>query len=107
MDISPENGWMLSLVFLSISYLPALLGGPGPKRLFDFSWISSTGKLLSMCIMILFLMITALPCFYDKGAMLKSARRRVIGYLNYHTITDNSKKCTVYSTIKFYPTGKP
>jgi len=32
----------------------------------------------------------------SKGAMLKSARRRVIGYLNYYAITDNSKKCTVY-----------
>lgn len=32
----------------------------------------------------------------SKGSMLKSARRRVIGYLNYYAITDNSEKCTAY-----------
>lgn len=31
-----------------------------------------------------------------KGEMLRSARRRVVGYLNYYAITDNSEKCTAY-----------
>lgn len=65
MDFSLKNGWILSLVFLSISYLPVVLGGPGSKRLFNFSWINKTGKMLSGYIMILFLVITALPCFYE------------------------------------------
>ena len=28
--------------------------------------------------------------------MLRSARRRVVGYLNYYAITDNSKRCNFY-----------
>ena len=31
-----------------------------------------------------------------KGSMLRSARRRIIGYLNYYAITDNSEKCSAY-----------
>jgi len=31
-----------------------------------------------------------------KGAMLRSAKRRIVGYLNYYAITDNSKKCSAY-----------
>jgi group II intron reverse transcriptase/maturase len=32
----------------------------------------------------------------SKGAMLRSARRRVVGHLNYYAITDNSDKCCCY-----------
>lgn len=32
----------------------------------------------------------------SKREMLESARRRVVGYLNYYAITDNSEKCTAY-----------
>jgi hypothetical protein len=31
-----------------------------------------------------------------KGAMLRSARYRVQGYLNYYAITDNSDRCNYY-----------
>ena len=35
-------------------------------------------------------------CVMRKGQMLRSARRRVVGYLNYYAITDNSKRCNFY-----------
>ena len=35
-------------------------------------------------------------CVMTKGQMLRSARRRVVGYLNYYAITDNSEKCIAY-----------
>ncbi len=31
-----------------------------------------------------------------KGAMLRGAKSRVVGHLNYYAITDNSKRCTSY-----------
>ncbi len=31
-----------------------------------------------------------------KGAMLRKAKIRVAGYLNYYAITDNSEKCSTY-----------
>ncbi len=31
-----------------------------------------------------------------KGEMLRKARARVVGYLNYYAITDNSKRCSYY-----------
>jgi hypothetical protein len=31
-----------------------------------------------------------------KGEMLRAARRRIIGHLNYYAITDNSKRCSYY-----------
>lgn len=34
--------------------------------------------------------------YMRKGAMLRSARRRVQGYLNYYAITDNSDRCSYY-----------
>ena len=35
-------------------------------------------------------------CVMRKGEMLRVARRRVIGHLNYYAITDNSKRCSYY-----------
>ena len=35
-------------------------------------------------------------CVMTKGQMLRSARRKVVGYLNYYAITDNSEKCIAY-----------
>ena len=31
-----------------------------------------------------------------KGEMLRQARRRVIGHLNYYAVTDNLERCTYY-----------
>jgi len=35
-------------------------------------------------------------CVMRKGEMLRIARRRVIGHLNYYAITDNSERCSYY-----------
>jgi len=35
-------------------------------------------------------------CVMRKGEMLRVARRRVIGHLNYYAITDNSERCSYY-----------
>ncbi len=35
-------------------------------------------------------------CVMRKGEMLRSARRKVIGHLNYYAITDNSERCSYY-----------
>ena len=35
-------------------------------------------------------------CVMHKGEMLRIARRRVIGHLNYYAITDNSERCSYY-----------
>ena len=32
----------------------------------------------------------------SKGEMLRQAKRRVVGYLNYYAITDNGHRCTSY-----------
>ena len=35
-------------------------------------------------------------CVMCKGEMLRAARRRIIGHLNYYAITDNSQRCSYY-----------
>ena len=35
-------------------------------------------------------------CVMRKGEMLRAARRRIIGHLNYYAITDNSERCSYY-----------
>lgn len=35
-------------------------------------------------------------CVLKKGEMLRRAKSRVVGHLNYYAITDNSEKCTSY-----------
>ena len=35
-------------------------------------------------------------CILTKGEMLRRAKSRVVGHLNYYAITDNSKRCTSY-----------
>ena len=35
-------------------------------------------------------------CVLKKGEMLRQARTRVIGHLNYYAITDNSARCSYY-----------
>ena len=60
---SIENGWILSLMFLLISYVPMIFGGNGAKRLVNFSWMNKRGKMLSFIVLILFLLIVILPIF--------------------------------------------
>ena len=63
LHFSIENGWILSLIFLLISYVPMIFGGKGAKRLVNFSWMNKRGKVLSFIILILFLLIVILPIF--------------------------------------------
>lgn len=62
-NFSIENGWILSLIFLLISYVPMIFGGKGAKRLVNFSWMNKRGKVLSFIILMLFLLIVILPIF--------------------------------------------
>ena len=64
-NFSIENGWILSLIFLLISYVPMIFGGKGAKRLVDFSWMNRKGKQLSILIMVLFLFMLVVPIFID------------------------------------------
>lgn len=64
LDFTIKDGWVLSLIFLLISYLPMFLGGKGAKRLVNFSWMNKRGKRLSFIIMILFIVLVAMPVFF-------------------------------------------
>jgi RNA-directed DNA polymerase len=35
-------------------------------------------------------------CYLTKGEMLRDARRRIMGHLNYYAVTDNSDQCNTY-----------
>lgn len=95
-NFSIENGWILSLIFLLISYVPMIFGGKGAKRLVDFSWMNRKGKQLSILIMVLFIFILVAPVFLeitDKPVLLIlgfvfftiGCIFILISYLNYFT----------------------
>ncbi|MBI9069254.1 MAG: isoprenylcysteine carboxylmethyltransferase family protein [Salinivirgaceae bacterium] len=65
LDFTIKNAWILSLIFLVVSYLPILFGGKGAKRLVDFSWMNKQGKRLSILIMILFIFMVVSPVFME------------------------------------------
>jgi RNA-directed DNA polymerase len=41
-------------------------------------------------------MVKTLKESASTGEMLRAARRRIIGHLNYYAITDNSQRCSYY-----------
>lgn len=65
LDFIIKNAWILSFIFLLVSYLPMIFGGKGAKRLVDFSWMNKRGKRLSILIMILFIFIVIAPVFME------------------------------------------
>ncbi len=60
-----ENGRILSLVFLFVSYVPMIFGGKGTSRLVDFSWIDKNGEKLSTLILLLYILILIAPVFLE------------------------------------------
>ncbi|MBE9469340.1 MAG: isoprenylcysteine carboxylmethyltransferase family protein [Bacteroidetes bacterium] len=65
LDFTIKSAWILSLIFLLVSYLPIIFGGKGAKRLVDFSWMNRKGKQLSVLIMILFIFMLVAPVFLE------------------------------------------
>lgn len=63
MNLNIQNGWILSVVFLVVAYLPLLFNKKGTKRLTNFSWINKRGKILSWLILLLFIVMLVLPLF--------------------------------------------
>ncbi len=58
-----QNGWILSVIFLGICYLPPIFSKRGRKRLYSFNWMSKKGKILSLIMTICFLAMLILPLF--------------------------------------------
>ena len=103
-DLTIKNGWVLSAIFLMVAYIPFAFSKTGRKRLIDFSWMNKKGKLLSMIIMILFIIISLLPLFYyiTENRMLNIAGYMlyvlggfgiITSYINYFT-TEQGKLIT-------------
>jgi protein-S-isoprenylcysteine O-methyltransferase Ste14 len=65
LDFTIKNAWLLSFIFLLVSYLPIFFGGKGAKRLVDFSWMNKRGKRLSIFIMVLFIFMVVVPVFFE------------------------------------------
>jgi protein-S-isoprenylcysteine O-methyltransferase Ste14 len=93
---SIENGWVVSVAFLLVSYVPMMFGGKGAKRLVNFSWISARGKLVSAVLLLLFLVVLVYPAFVrmyvgtplfllGAGLFLVAAIATVASYINYFT----------------------
>ncbi len=57
------NGWIQSLIYLAVSYAPMLFGGKAAKRLVDFTFASTMGKINSFFIMLLFILMLVYPIF--------------------------------------------
>ncbi|WP_461637126.1 methyltransferase family protein [Labilibaculum euxinus] len=58
-----ENGYILSIIYIVVSYVPMLFSRKGRKRLSDFSWINKKGKNLSALITVLWLIVLVAPVF--------------------------------------------
>lgn len=100
MNLPIQNGWILSLLLLAVSYLPMLFNKKGAKRLTTFSFISKKGKNLSLLIIILFVTMLLLPAFHKItentvqfyiGAIvtLIGTAGVLISYLNYFATPHN------------------
>lgn len=63
LGIEIGNGWIIGLIYLAVAYLPMLFGGKATKRLVDFSFASTAGKINSFMIMGLFVLIIVYPVF--------------------------------------------
>lgn len=59
------NGWILSLIYLAVSYGPMCFGGKAVKRLVDFSFASTMGKINSFIIMLLIVLLLAYLVFLN------------------------------------------
>ncbi|MBN2039810.1 MAG: isoprenylcysteine carboxylmethyltransferase family protein [Spirochaetes bacterium] len=62
-NIEIGNGWIISLIYLAVSYLPMLFGGKAAKRLVDFSFASKKGKINSLILTVLFIFLLVYPVF--------------------------------------------
>ena len=64
MKIDIQNGWILSVLLLTVSYMPLLFSKQGRKRLTTFSFMSKKGRNLSFLISLLFIAMLVLPFFH-------------------------------------------
>lgn len=95
-DFSIKNGWILSLVWIIISYAPMFFGGKAAKRLTNFSWMGKKNWFYSSLIWILSILFLVIPVFSSItknstllvigwGLMLLGGIGTLISYQNYFT----------------------
>lgn len=53
-NIKIENGWIICVIFLAVTYLPSVFNKKGYKRLVNFSWLSKQGYAISIVLFILY-----------------------------------------------------
>ena len=62
-DFELGNGWIITVFVLMVSYGPMLFGGKASKRLINFSFSSTRGKVLSAIMMVFFMIWLIYPLF--------------------------------------------
>ena len=88
------NGWIITAFIAIISYGPMVFGGEASKRLVNFSFSSTRGKVLSAVMMVLFLLWLIYPFFLrirvgtaafyiGSGLLALGSVCSVISFINY------------------------
>lgn len=63
MDFTIQNGWILGVLYLLLSYILMILNKQGTKRLVNFKWIEKSGKIISFILSVIYRLIILLPVF--------------------------------------------
>ena len=63
MDFTIKNGWILTLMWIFISYAPMILGGKAAKRLTSFEFMGKKSWIYSILIFICSIIFLAIPVF--------------------------------------------
>lgn len=65
MNLQIQNGWILSLISLGISYAPLFFSKKGATRLTNFKWMNKKGRYLSFAVLILYALMLIIPVFHS------------------------------------------
>ena len=90
------NGWIISVFVLAVAYVPMIFGGKASKRLVNFSFTSSRGKVITAIMSFFFLFWLVYPVFlqirfesilFIIGSIILAvgAVCSVISFINYFT----------------------
>jgi protein-S-isoprenylcysteine O-methyltransferase Ste14 len=91
-----ENGWILSVIFLAVSYLPMMFSSRGAKRLVNFSWMSKRGNFIAVLLFVLYfgmmiytlflpIQFNSLLFYFGLGVFALGLLGSVISLVNYFT----------------------
>jgi protein-S-isoprenylcysteine O-methyltransferase Ste14 len=112
--IDVGNGWILSLIYLAVSYVPMFFGGKAAKRLVDFSFASTMGKINSFIIMVLYIPLLVYPVFLEiqpdtvyfytgLGLFILSGITAITSFINYFSTPLDQTICKGMYTISRNP----